>query len=60
MVTAWSTHMVGSQRALEDQRMRRDYTAEQRAELIDNVAAGHETVVEAVTRLGVPESTAYA
>src|SRR4051794_12400568 len=52
--------MAGSQRALDDQPMRRDYTAEQRAELIDNVAAGHETVVEAATRLGVAESTAYA
>lgn len=39
--------------------MRRQYTAEQRRELIDLVAAGRITIPEAAARLGVPLSTAY-
>jgi transposase-like protein len=39
--------------------MRRQYTAEQRSELIDLVAAGQATIPEAAARLGVPLSTAY-
>jgi transposase-like protein len=39
--------------------MRRQYTAEQRRELIDLVTTGRATLPEAVARLGVPFSTAY-
>jgi len=38
--------------------MRRQYTAEQRRELIDLVTAGRATIPEAAARLGVPLSTA--
>jgi transposase-like protein len=38
--------------------MRRQYTAEQRRELIDLVTAGRATIPEAAARLGVPVSTA--
>jgi len=40
-------------------RMRRKYTREQRTQLVELVASGNATVVEAATRLGVGESTAY-
>jgi transposase-like protein len=39
--------------------MRRQYTAEQRRELLDLVTAGRATLPEAAARLGVPFSTAY-
>lgn len=40
--------------------MLRQYTAEQRRELIDLVTAGRATIFEAAARLGVPPSTAYS
>jgi transposase-like protein len=39
--------------------MRRQYTAEQRRELLDLVTTGRATLPEAAARLGVPFSTAY-
>jgi transposase-like protein len=39
--------------------MRRRYTSEQRTQLVELVASGNATVLEAATRLAVGESAAY-
>jgi transposase-like protein len=51
--------MAPSCRDRQSTRMRRRYTSEQRSQLIELVASGKATVVEAATRLGVGQSAAY-
>src|SRR5664279_1927723 len=52
--------MAPSCRDRQSTRMRRRYTSEQRSQLIELVASGNATVVEAATRLGVGQSAAYS
>jgi len=52
--------MAPSSRDRQSTRMRRRYTSEQRSQLIELVASGNATVVEAATRLGVGQSAAYS
>ncbi len=51
--------MARSWRGRHHARMRRQYTSEQRSELIRLVTGGQATASEAATRLGVAPATAY-
>ena len=52
--------MADGWRNRQSTRMRRQYTREQKSQLVDLVATGKATVAEAAKRLGVGDSAAYS